>query len=165
MVTYLLLSTHVTGAAKHVHTLRSLKNNNQQEESKFASLYSNVFPTALSLSVSSDAVCRQLFHTLVFQIIRWFAGGLSRVHEAESDALLDALLAGLCDPNNTMKLRNQCAEGVSESFSWIVKQSSKRELAMNTKICTLIDRLLVMAGHPAETKRLGAAKTFSKIYR
>lgn len=158
--------TLMIGTAKHVHTLRSI--NDQQQESKFATLYSNIFPTALRLSVSSDSVLRQLFHTLIFQIIRWFAGGSSvssMVHEAESDALLDALLAGLCDSNNTMKLRNQCADGVSELFTWIVKQGSKQEVALNTRIGTLLDRLLVMASHPAESKRLGAAKTFTKIYR
>jgi hypothetical protein len=73
--------------------------------SKFAPMYSLVLPAALQLSVSGDAVCRQLFHTLLFQIVRWFAGN-SNVQEAESSALLDCLVVGLCNPSDT-RLRNQ----------------------------------------------------------
>jgi hypothetical protein len=73
--------------------------------SKFAPMYSLVLPAALQLSVSTDSVCRQLFHTLLFQIVRWFAG-TSNVQEAESSALLDCLVVGLCNPSDT-RLRNQ----------------------------------------------------------
>ena len=80
------------------------KNRNSQD-SRYASLYSHLFPAALSLSISDDIVCKKLFHTLLFQLIRWFSGA-NNAHESERGAMMDSLLNGLIDPYDT-NLRNQ----------------------------------------------------------
>jgi hypothetical protein len=144
---------------------RQQQQQQQKQGSKFAETYRRVVPTVLLLSISSDGVCRKLFHNLLFQIIHWFSGGSSRVHEAETAALVDVLLTGLCDASNS-KLRNQCADAVGEFFQWTLKQSSKSELAQHPEtLNALLSRLLVLGAHPAEEKRLGAARALGKIYR
>jgi hypothetical protein len=60
---------------------------------------------------------------------------------------------------------SQCADSLAEFFKWTVKQTSKRELAANNACSELISRLLVLAVHPDEMKRLGAASTLCKIYK
>jgi hypothetical protein len=40
-------------------------------ESKFSAMYSLVLPAAIWLSVCGDAVCRQLFHSLLFQVVHF----------------------------------------------------------------------------------------------
>ena len=79
-------------------------------DSRYAPMYSLVLPTAVRLSVSGDAVCCQLYHTLLYQVVRWFAGR-DNVHESESAVLLDSLIDGLSDPSDA-KLRNQVSSHI-----------------------------------------------------
>ena len=106
-----------TAAAELLHGVLTLivgtaayaqKDRTGKVDSKYAVIYSNLLPSALLLSISSDLICRQLFHTLIFQLIRWFAGN-DNVHRQESAAMINSLLVGLVDRNDT-KLRIQvCA--------------------------------------------------------
>ena len=83
-------------------------------DSRFTPMYSLVLPTAVRLSVSGDALCSQLFHTLLYQVVRWFAGR-DNVHESESAVLLDTLIDGLSDTSDA-KLRNQVCGNILVFF-------------------------------------------------
>ena len=54
--------TYMVGAAASAPKIRT-------GESQYAAMYSLVLPAALGLSVCGDVVCRQLFHTLLFQVM------------------------------------------------------------------------------------------------
>ena len=153
------------GTAASTSNTAAKRQQQQNQPSKFADTYRRVLPTALLLSISSDGVCKKLFHSLLFQMTRWFSGGASRVHEAESTALIECIIDGLCDASNA-KLRNVCAELVAEYFQWTLKQATKADIAKHPEtIDNLLSRVLVLASHAAEEKRLGAARALSKIYR
>jgi hypothetical protein len=131
--------------------------------SEFGSIYSRLFPVVIGLSIDSDPVCRKLFDKLLFQLIHWFSGR-GQVHEEESSALLDALIAGLCSSVDGSR-REQCAKGIHEFFIWIVKQSSKAELSRHPASSEeLFRRLLIAVSHPNETCRLGAAVVLGKMH-
>ena len=53
--------TYMVGAAASAPKVRN-------GESKFSAMYSLVLPAAIWLSVCGDAVCQQLFHSLLFQV-------------------------------------------------------------------------------------------------
>lgn len=98
--------------------------------SRFGDSYANLFPSLISLSTSTDTITREMFSKLLFQIIHWFSGQ-GNVNISETTTLIDALLEGTCNQSD-LSLRDRCAQGLYEYFSWSIKQASPKELAEST---------------------------------
>ena len=136
------------------------------KNSIFAVAYSKIFPTVLKLASSEDIICRQLFSTLLQQLIHWFSG-LGQVHADEAETLQTALLDGLRDTSEA-SVKSLCAAGLEEYFKWTIKQSSKQEmrsLDMSSPVDSLLRNLFVLALHPSEVSRRSAASVFNRIYK
>lgn len=137
----------------------------RSKHSLFSSCYEIIFPVVISLSSSTDVMCRDIFNKLLTQIIHWFSA-MEEVHKDEVEVLLTALVNGVCDDSDAM-MRETCAKGLGEFFHWAVKQSSLRGLTGEEgggTVSAVLDRLIVLSQNPAESKRLGSALVRSKFY-
>jgi DNA-dependent protein kinase catalytic subunit len=125
---------------------------------EFVSTYKHVLPVLIQLSSN------QLFHKLLFQIIRWFSG-VDQVGDAEVSVLVDCLETGLCNSTDE-GIRDVASKGLSEFLKWTIKQSTKKQLATSSASAeTLFGRLFVMLGHPRLENRLGALLVINGIYK
>lgn len=130
---------------------------------EFADIYKRILPTVIGLSVDADPACKSLFHKLLYQLLHWFSGS-NQVHVDEAAALVDALIDGLSD-SQSGSVRDQCARGLCEFFKYVIKQNTKKELARNPASAEeILRRLFVIAAHPTEECRIGAAVVFNKLY-
>ncbi|XP_072167838.1 DNA-dependent protein kinase catalytic subunit-like [Diadema setosum] len=157
-------------ACEALHTLvlfmlgRGSQQPDQREsKSPMDRLYKRVFPALLQLACDVEQVAKQLFESLVMQLIHWFSGN-KKYESEETASLLNAILEGIIHPTDTA-LRDFCARCVKEFLKWSIKQTSKKQQEkspINTK--SLLKRLYSMASHPSAFKRLGAALAFNNIY-
>jgi hypothetical protein len=144
----------------------SLQRSSSGDETRksLAALYAKVLPVAIRLAACRQPVVDELFETLLIQMTHWFSG-INHVSSYEASALATALSDGLCEPNNSA-VRDLCARALAESFSWALKQTSKDELARNpVGVDQILSNLFVLAEHPLENKRVGAAAALNKVYR
>ena len=139
-------------------------------QSPFAVHYRNIFPAVLGLAASATGVCRELFAPLLRQLVHWFSGA-NQVHADEALALIDSLVEGLCGSDSGV--RELACEALDEFVKWAVKQSTKAELAIRpqtggvgspSSVHALLERLFVLAAHPTEERRLGAALVFGRVH-
>ena len=79
--------------------------------------------------------------------------------------MAEALVAALCDSSNAA-VRDTAAGGLAEFLQYGIKQSSKEQMSQSSgAVQSLLQRVLVLAAHPADDKRLGAALFFGKTYK
>ncbi|XP_036359180.1 DNA-dependent protein kinase catalytic subunit isoform X2 [Octopus sinensis] len=126
----------------------------------FEAIYKNVFPVLLQLACDLDQVPKQLFETLVFQLIHWFTSN-KKFENAESMALLDAIYDGIIQSEDT-GLRDFCAKCIAEFFKWSLKRKSSEKNPVN--VISVLTRLYSYTLHPDPFKRLGAALAFNNFY-
>eukprot|EP00106_Octopus_bimaculoides_P010915 XP_014778357.1 PREDICTED: DNA-dependent protein kinase catalytic subunit-like [Octopus bimaculoides] len=126
----------------------------------FEAIYKNVFPVLLQLACDLDQVPKQLFETLVFQLIHWFTSN-KKFENAESMALLDAIYDGIIQSEDT-SLRDFCAKCIAEFFKWSLKRKSSEKNPVN--VTSVLTRLYSYTLHPDPFKRLGAALAFNNFY-
>ncbi|KAH0617728.1 hypothetical protein JD844_016251 [Phrynosoma platyrhinos] len=119
---------------------------------------------ALSASDRQTKVTRQLYGTLVMELIHWFTNN-KKFESQDTVTLLEAILNGIVDPVDST-LRDFCGQCVHEFLKWSIKQTTlqqQEKSPVNTK--SLFKRLYSLALHPSAFKRLGAALAFNNIYR
>ncbi|XP_039189656.1 DNA-dependent protein kinase catalytic subunit isoform X1 [Crotalus tigris] len=127
-------------------------------------LYKHMFPVLLRLACDVDQVTRQLYGTLVMELIHWFTNN-KKFESQDTVTLLEAILDGIVDPVDSA-LRDFCGQCVHEFLKWSIKQTTPQQQEkspVNTK--SLFKRLYSLALHPNAFKRLGAALAFNNIYR
>ncbi|XP_013928118.1 PREDICTED: DNA-dependent protein kinase catalytic subunit [Thamnophis sirtalis] len=127
-------------------------------------LYKRMFPVLLRLACDVDQVTRQLYGTLVMELIHWFTNN-KKFESQDTVTLLEAILDGIVDPVDST-LRDFCGQCVHEFLKWSIKQTTPQQQEkspVNTK--SLFKRLYSLALHPNAFKRLGAALAFNNIYR
>uniref|UniRef100_A0A803SLW3 DNA-dependent protein kinase catalytic subunit n=1 Tax=Anolis carolinensis TaxID=28377 RepID=A0A803SLW3_ANOCA len=127
-------------------------------------LHKHIFPVLLRLACDVDQVTRQLYGTLVMELIHWFTNN-KKFESQDTVTLLEAILNGIVDPVDST-LRDFCGQCVREFLKWSIKQTTPQQQEkspVNTK--SLFKRLYSLALHPNAFKRLGAALAFNNIYR
>ncbi|XP_061454380.1 DNA-dependent protein kinase catalytic subunit isoform X2 [Rhineura floridana] len=136
----------------------------QQSSPPMFHLYKHTFPVLLRLACDVDQVTRQLYGTLVMELIHWFTNN-KKFESQDTVALLEAILDGIVDPVDS-SLRDFCGQCVREFLKWSIKQTTPQQQEkspVNTK--SLFKRLYSLALHPNAFKRLGSALAFNNIYR
>ncbi|XP_072855016.2 DNA-dependent protein kinase catalytic subunit [Pogona vitticeps] len=136
----------------------------QQSCPPMSRLYKHTFPVLLRLACDVDQVTRQLYGTLVMELIHWFTNN-KKFESQDTVTLLEAILNGIVDPVDST-LRDFCGQCVREFLKWSIKQTTPQQQEkspVNTK--SLFKRLYSLALHPSAFKRLGAALAFNNIYR
>uniref|UniRef100_A0A670Y1A7 DNA-dependent protein kinase catalytic subunit n=1 Tax=Pseudonaja textilis TaxID=8673 RepID=A0A670Y1A7_PSETE len=127
-------------------------------------LYKRMFPVLLRLACDVDQVTRQLYGTLVMELIHWFTNN-KKFESQDTVTLLEAILDGIVDPVDST-LRDFCGQCVHEFLKWSIKQTTPQQQEkspVNTK--SLFKRLYSLALHPNAFKRLGASLAFNNIYQ
>ncbi|ETE68703.1 DNA-dependent protein kinase catalytic subunit, partial [Ophiophagus hannah] len=133
----------------------------QEKSTPMFHLYKRMFPVLLQLACD---VTRQLYGTLVMELIHWFTNN-KKFESQDTVTLLEAILDGIVDPVDST-LRDFCGQCVHEFLKWSIKQTTPQQQEkspVNTK--SLFKRLYSLALHPNAFKRLGAALAFNNIYR
>uniref|UniRef100_A0A803TIR6 DNA-dependent protein kinase catalytic subunit n=1 Tax=Anolis carolinensis TaxID=28377 RepID=A0A803TIR6_ANOCA len=128
-------------------------------------LHKHIFPVLLRLACDVDQVTRQLYGTLVMELIHWFTNN-KKFESQDTVTLLEAILVSDCLKNYYSTLRDFCGQCVREFLKWSIKQTTPQQQEkspVNTK--SLFKRLYSLALHPNAFKRLGAALAFNNIYR
>ncbi|XP_062986775.1 DNA-dependent protein kinase catalytic subunit [Elgaria multicarinata webbii] len=136
----------------------------QQSSPPMSLLYKHTFPILLQLACDVDQVTRQLYGTLVMELIHWFTNN-KKFESQDTVILLEAILDGIVHPVDST-LRDFCGQCVREFLKWSIKQTTPQQQEkspVNTK--SLFKRLYSLALHPNAFKRLGAALAFNNIYR
>ncbi|XP_042320371.1 DNA-dependent protein kinase catalytic subunit [Sceloporus undulatus] len=136
----------------------------QQISPPMSRLYKHIFPVLLRLACDIDQVTRQLYGTLVMELIHWFTNN-KKFESQDTVTLLEAILNGIVDPVDST-LRDFCGQCIHEFLKWSIKQTTPQQQEkspVNTK--SLFKRLYSLALHPNAFKRLGAALGFNNIYR
>ena len=133
-------------------------------ESKYHKIYLRVFPILLRLSIDTEGITREMFGTLVRQLIHWLTNN-AQYENPETIALLQACLDAAC--SSDAGLRDCGANCIQEFVSWSIRQQqssrSKDSSAMNIK--SVLKRLYNLASNPSSRQRLGACIIFNRIYR
>jgi hypothetical protein len=107
--------------------------------SLFAECYESILPCVINLANSNDSIVKELFHSLLLQIVHWFSGK-NQVHASETTVLIESLLEGLCSECEP-GLRDISATALSEYMIWAIKQSTIQELEKDSgHIETLINK-------------------------
>ena len=136
---------------------------NAEEMAAFAKLYGKLFPVIIKLATDVEAVPRQLFQPLCFQIVRWFSSSKVSEHP-EVESLLEALIEGAQNKKNA-SLRQLCGSAVAEFARWSLKQMTDKEISENpANIKSLLRRIDSNSNHPDPYKRLSAVLCYNKIF-
>ncbi|KAJ3184182.1 hypothetical protein HDU87_005028 [Geranomyces variabilis] len=144
-------------------TLSNTGRNTDVKKSPFHKLYKNVFPALLRLGADLDRVTRELFSSLVFQIIHWLTKN-SRAENPETMAMLNACLDAISAPIGG--LRNFAGDCVREFVIWSIKHTSVKDQESNpVNVKSLLKRLYRLLVHANVHKRMGGSMAFGKIYR
>ena len=128
-------------------------------------LYKHLFPVIIRLATDVDQVTRQLFSTLVFQLIHWFTQNIEHENK-EVTALLDAATDAAGSATNGA-LREFGAQCLAEILQWSMKQqkSSSNGASQDVNLSALTRRLFGMLLHPNPFKRLGGCMALNSMYR
>ncbi|OQR92335.1 DNA-dependent protein kinase catalytic subunit [Achlya hypogyna] len=117
-----------------------------------------LFPAVLALATDGDSVVRTLFHTLLFQLVRWFSG-VAELFPFEVQALVDAVLAALADVDGGG--RDIAADAVAVLLMYAAKQPDTSLVSA----AALFDQLFALSTHPSLPQRLGSALAVERAYR
>lgn len=129
--------------------------------SRYHILYKHIFPVLLRLSIDMEQVTRDMFCSLVAQLIHWLTNN-AQYESPETMILLQTCLDASCA--NDAALRDYGVTCVFEFVKWSIKQSSVQSNRSSMNMKSLLKRLYHLALHPNSTKRLGASLIFNRIY-
>ncbi|KAI9491166.1 hypothetical protein BDB00DRAFT_874560 [Zychaea mexicana] len=133
-------------------------------QSRYHKVYIRVFPILLRLAIDVETIARDMFSTLVRQLIHWFTNN-AQYENPETVALLQACIDAACSTD--AGLRDYGADCIQEFALWSIRQqdaSGTRENSpMNIK--SLLKRVYNLASNPSSRQRLGACIIFNRIYR
>ena len=145
--------------------------NEQQKNQKIEILdriYTNIYPALFRLACDVDQFVRNLFHTLVMQMIHWFTG--NRKYESkETVILLECIIECLVDEKSS-SLRDFSALTLKEFLKWSIKhtpmskqvEGDRQKSPINFK--SILKRLYNLLTHPHCFKRLGGILAWNSIY-
>lgn len=89
-------------------------------KSPYHRLYVKIFPILLRLAINTDQTIRDIIRPLLSQLIHWLTNN-AQYENAETIALLNACIDGVCDVNGT--LQDYSAECLHEFVMWSIKQT------------------------------------------
>ena len=89
-------------------------------ESKYRSVFERLFPIILELAVDVEPVAQQLFHSLSFQMTRWYAKSQARELDTTL-CLFDAMISGLANTSKAGAIRDLCSNLIVELLEWSLK--------------------------------------------
>jgi DNA-dependent protein kinase catalytic subunit len=148
----------------------------------FIDLYKKMLPTVFKLAVDVEQVTRQLFHSLVMQMIHWFTN--ARMSAGSGDSETDALLEVITDcvgHDSDGALRSFAADCMAEFLKWSLKQaapstssaskssssssSSSAAAQSPVHVTAMLGRVYSLARHPSPFKVINTfASHFSMTY-
>ncbi|EQC25814.1 hypothetical protein, variant [Saprolegnia diclina VS20] len=117
-----------------------------------------LLPVVVLLATDADSVIRALFHTLLFQLVRWFSG-VAELYPFEVQSFLDALFRALTDVDGGS--RDVAAHAIASFLKYAAKQPATSLVSASA----LFDQLFALCDHPGVTHRLGAALAVEHLYR
>lgn len=139
------------------------KSRQTKQRAPMEKLYRKLFPALLQLACDVEPVSRQLYETLVFQLIHWFTSN-SKSESEESMSLLDVIYDGITQFADTA-LRDFSARCLSEYLKWSIKQLTPKMLEKDpVNVKSLLKCMYNYALYPDPFKRLGAALAFNNFY-
>jgi hypothetical protein len=126
--------------------------------------FEKLLPVVLRLGVDEDTVVRQLFSTLLLQLVRWYSSADATVQSSkEAQVLLQTLTVGVSEPQRA-PLRELAGRALEEFFKYAIKQRSKKEQADDPKsTAELLRRMWKLATHPSPYQRLGGCGTLRLV--
>ena len=89
-------------------------------ESKYRSVFERLFPIIFELAVDVEPVAQQLFHSLSFQMTRWYAKSQARELDTTL-CLFDAMISGLANASKAGAIRDLCSNLIVELLEWSLK--------------------------------------------
>ena len=136
-----------------------------KKPSMYSEIYAKVLPVVIKLAASAGNTCQAVFETVLFQLVRWFAGQ-NHVHEEDAAALLDSLIGCMCSSSAEHSEKSICYRSLTEYFVWTIKQSTKKELARSsTAVDLLMTKITTLLSRPTAEDWYTAAAILSKIYK
>ncbi|KAI8384548.1 uncharacterized protein BYT42DRAFT_493256, partial [Radiomyces spectabilis] len=138
------------------------KDKREAVQSRYHRIYLRVFPILMRLAIDIDQLAREMFRTLLSQLIHWLTNN-AQYENPETIALLQTCLDAACDTNAA--LRDYGADCLQQFVKWSIKQTSQRAVQGPMNIKSLLKRLRNLSSNPSSSKRLGAALIFNRIYR
>ncbi|KAJ3307867.1 hypothetical protein HDU76_004302, partial [Blyttiomyces sp. JEL0837] len=134
----------------------------REKRTPYHRIYAKIFPVLLRLAIDVDKVTRELFRTLVFQLLHWLTGN-SKYENPETMTMLEACFEAVSSSNG--QLRDFGAECIAEYLKWSIKHVNDKALAENPiNVKSLFKRIYLFCQHSSPPKRLGAAMIFNRIY-
>lgn len=124
--------------------------------SRYRSIFERMFPIMFELAVDAEPVTKQLFNSLCYQTIHWFAKNQARELD-NALCLFDALTAGLSNTSKAGAVRDLCASLIGELLEWslkYVRDESQREGLVNHRY--ILRTLFGLMMHTEAGHRLGA---------
>lgn len=135
-----------------------------QKTSQYNQIYEKVYPVVIKLASSLDYVCQPVFETLLFQIIRWFAGQ-HQVHVDEVSSLIDALITSMCAVTTDNAEKSVSERGLVEYFIWAIKQSQRKDFAQSmVTVDLLLTKIMTLLNHPSPEKWNAAISLLRNLY-
>ena len=124
-------------------------------ESPYRAIFGKLFPVLLELAVDAEPVARQMFHSLVFQITRWYAKSQARDLDLTL-CLFDAIVVGLSNVSKGGDVRDLCASLAAELMKWSVKYVPDTSTSETVSCKYILRTLYGLMDHASVTYRLGA---------
>ncbi|OQS06580.1 DNA-dependent protein kinase catalytic subunit, partial [Thraustotheca clavata] len=128
------------------------------ERTMYFDHWNSFFPTILQLATDSDSVVRTLFHTLLFQLVRWFSG-VALLFPYETQAFVDSIVAVLAKGEGGV--RDNAAKALAQFLKFGSKQNEESLISAQA----LFDQIFTLCSHPNLAYRLGAALIVEHMYR
>ena len=124
-------------------------------ESRYRSIFSKLFPVIFDLAVDREPVARQMFHSLVFQMTRWYAKSQARELDLTL-CLFDAIVEGLSNVAKGGDVRDLCASLTAELMKWSIKYVPGSSTSETVSCKYILRTLYGLMDHAAVAYRLGA---------
>ena len=128
------------------------------QAANFTHLNEKLYPVVISLAVDAEPIARQLFGKLLFQLVHWCTRNV-HFESVDTMMLLNALVEGLSNSTNGHR-RELCANACAEFVKYSIKYGSK---SADRNIVSAFTRINSLFSHPDPSRRMGAAKAFSRI--
>lgn len=149
----------------------------QHDELIMDRIYQHIYPAIFHLACDVEKFVRDLFQTLVMQMIHWFTGN-RKFESKETIILLDCIIDCLIDDKNAL-LRDFSAIALKEFLKWSIKHTpiskqlnagdstdgqTSSSLSSSINVKSILKRLYNLLTHPSSSKRLGGVLAWNSIY-
>lgn len=134
-------------------------------ESQYRPIFEKLFPIIFELAVDTEPVARQLFNSLSFQKVRWYAKNQARELDV-TICLFDAVLTGLSNSSKAGAVRDLCASLTAELLDWslrYVRDDKTFEGSVNHRF--ILHALFGLIGHSSAEHRLGAVTAIRRCLK